>query len=109
MVSSKLKLPMFYFNGQPIKKLFRKISLTSLERLLIGVLFDQVADLELSVNFAKYFRTILCRANVTGCFSTLTLWLPQVTGDPNTLKGISNLTKTISVLQLYFLDIPITK
>ena len=51
MVSTKLKLPMFYFNVRdPIKKLFRKIWQTSLELLLIGVLFDQVAGLELAVN-----------------------------------------------------------
>ena len=39
----------------------------------------------------------------------LTLWLPQVTDDPNTLKGFRNLTKISFVLQFYFLDIPITK
>ena len=51
--------------------MFRKISQTSLESLLIGVLVDQVAGLELAVNFVKFFRTIVCRTNVNGCFWTL--------------------------------------
>ena len=73
MVSTNLKLPMIYFNVRDIllKKLFRKISQTSPERFLIGVLFDQVADLELSVNFLNFFRTVLCRTTVNGFFWTL--------------------------------------
>ena len=62
---------LFQRKRHPIKKLFPKISQTSLECLLIGVLFDQVAGLELSVNFVKCFRTILCRTTVNGCFWTL--------------------------------------
>ena len=54
-----------------MKKLFRKISQTSLERLLIEVFFYQVAGLELTVNFVKFFRTILCRTTVNRCFWTL--------------------------------------
>ena len=60
---------LFQRKRHPIKKLFRKISQTSLERL--GVLFDQVAGLELAVNSVKIFRTILCRTTVNGCFRTL--------------------------------------
>ena len=36
----------------------------------MGVLFDQVTGLEVAVNFVKFFRTILCRAIVSGCFLT---------------------------------------
>ena len=51
--------------------LFRKISQTSLEHLLLGVIFDQVLGLELAVNFEKRFRTILSRTTVNGCFFIL--------------------------------------
>ena len=78
MVSAKLKLPMFWFQRKrpPIKKLFPEILQTSIESLLIGVLFDQVAGLELSVSSVKCFRTILSRTTVNGC-----LWTSRSVGD----------------------------
>ena len=54
-----------------MKRLLQKISQNSLKSLLIGDLFDQVAGLELAVDFAKFFKTILCRTSVNGCFWTL--------------------------------------
>ena len=68
----KITTVLFQRKGHPIKKLFQNILQTSLERLLIGVLFDQVTGLELAVNFLNFFRTVLCRTTVNGCFWTLT-------------------------------------
>ena len=66
MVSTKLKISMFCFNvGDQI------IPQISLEQLLIGLLFDQAVDLELAVNFVKFFRTILCRTAANGCLWTI--------------------------------------
>ena len=44
---------------------------TPLECFLIGFLFGQVAGPERAVNFVKFFRTILFRKAVNGCFWTL--------------------------------------
>ena len=63
-----------------IKKLFRKISQASLEHMIIGVLFYQVAGIQLAtlskaiawcrrftVNFMKFLRTILCWTAANYC------------------------------------------
>ena len=63
-----------------IKKLFRKISQASLEHMFIGVLFYQVAGIQLgtlsktiaqyrcfAVNFMKLLRTILRRTTASDC------------------------------------------
>ena len=71
-----------------IKKLFRKISQTSLEHMVIGVLFYQVAGIQLAtlsktiarnrcfaVNFMKFLRTILRRATANDCSWTVRVLL----------------------------------
>ena len=63
-----------------IKRLFRNISQTSLEHMVIGVLFYQVAGIQLAtlsktiaryrcfaVNFMKFLRTILRRTTANDC------------------------------------------
>ena len=52
----KITNVLFRRERHPIKQLFRKILQTSLERLLVGVLFDQVPGLELAVNFVKFLE-----------------------------------------------------
>ena len=67
-----------------IKKLLRKISQTSLEHMVIGVLFHQVAGIQLAtlsktiarykcfaVKFMKFLRTILRRTTANDCSWTL--------------------------------------
>ena len=67
-----------------IKNLFRKISKTSKEHVVIVVLFYQVAGLELAtlsksraryrcfaVNFVAFIRTTLCKTIVNSCCWTL--------------------------------------
>ena len=62
---------LFQRRRHPIEKLLKKIPQISLEQLLIRLLFDQAVDLELAVNFVKFFRTILCRTTANGCLWTL--------------------------------------
>ena len=63
-----------------IKRLFRKISQTSLQHIVIGVLFYQVAGIQLgtlsktiaryrcsAANFMKFLRTILRRTTANDC------------------------------------------
>ena len=63
-----------------IKRLFRKISQTSLEHMVIGVLFYQVAGIQLATlsktitqyrcfaaNFMRFLRTILRRTTANDC------------------------------------------
>ena len=63
-----------------IKRLFRKISQTSLQHIVIGVLFYQVAGIQLgtlsktiaryrcfAANFMKFLRTILRRTPANDC------------------------------------------
>ena len=67
-----------------IKKLFWKISQTSPEHMVIGVLFYQVAGIQLAtllktiawyrcfaVNFMKFLRTVLCRTTANDCSWTV--------------------------------------
>ena len=69
-----------------IKKLFWKIFQTSLEHMVIGVLFYQVAGIQLATlskmiawykcfaaNFMKFLRTILCRTTANDCSWTLSI------------------------------------
>ena len=66
------------------KKTVRKVSQTSLEHMVIGVLFYQVAGVQLTtlsktiaryrcfaVNFMKFHRTILRRVTAKDCSWTL--------------------------------------
>ena len=92
MVSTNSRLPMYYFSVRdilyPIKNLFRKILQTSLEFFLIGVLFDQVAGLEIIVNFVKFLRTILCRTTVAACRPWEVLWKVSVLEIKNSSKKL---------------------
>ena len=71
-----------------IKKLFLKISQTSLETMVIRVLFYQVAGIQIAtlsktiaqyrcfaVNFMKFLRTILRRTTANNCSWTLRVLL----------------------------------
>ena len=62
---------LFQRRRHPIEKLLQTIPQISLEQLLIVLLFDQAVDLELAVNFVKFFRTILCRTAANGCLWTI--------------------------------------
>ena len=91
MVSTKFTYALFQRKRHPravhgcsIKKLFRKISQTSLEHVVIGALFYQVAGIQLAtlskmiaryrcfaVNFLKFLRTILRRITANDCSWTV--------------------------------------